>query len=169
MKIKLLIENFNKFIKENLQREKYDDALGVVFAALEDLDKPPYSYDLYGNVEEIEINGKSYPIRGKFSLTKSNPLSGNYPGGRKDFYRISGRYDYEIMSIVFNIKHLKHIPRKIMSSDGVPRLNPEREKGRSITTHPIPDLVLDTSSVDEAMGLVELIRLDYKGLKELFG
>lgn len=157
MKMKLLMESFKKFLKENFQREEYDHALGEVFTALEDLDKPPYSWS---PVEEIEINGKSYPIRGNFSLTKNSQIGGiSTGGGRKPFYRISGKYDYELMNIVFSIKHLEWVPES----------HPHRiETGeRSMITYPIQNFVV--SSIDDAMGLSDLIRLDYQSLTELFG
>ena len=157
MKMKLLMESFKKFLKENFQREDYDHALGEVFIALEDLDNPPYSWS---PVEEIEINGKSYPIRGNFNLAKNSKTGGTFTvGGRKPFYRISGNYDYDLMSIVFTIKHQEWLPES----------HPHKiETGeRFMITYPIQNFVV--SSVDEAMGLADLIRRDYQGLKEMFG
>jgi hypothetical protein len=177
MKMKLLMESFKKFLKENFQREDYDHALGEVFTALEDIGKPAFYYDDDGipnwasqatldDLAVVEINGKTYAQNGGFYLKKFR--AGDTRQRRIDpHYIIQGKYYYENMVLEFSVTHQTHIPEKIWDPiSGSHVKNPLRKEKRFNRTKHIDNYIV--KSVDDAMGLAELIRLDYQALTELY-
>jgi len=152
MKMKLLIESFKKFLKENFQREEFDHALGLVLIALQDMGEP--AYDASGNTGEyVEINGESYPATGGFFIQKYIP--GIKAGRLASHYTIEGSYQYDNTTLTFTVSHQSHVP---MNAHEAERFNVIKH----IDNYSV-------KSVDDALGLADMIRRDYHSLEELFG